>query len=681
MRIYSMTATFGKLENQTLTFQPGLNIVEAPNEWGKSTWCAFLMAMLYGIDTRERTTSDHLADKEHYAPWSGAPMSGRVELRWKDRDITIERTTKGRVPLGIFRAYETKSGLAVPELTAANCGELLLGVERSVFQRTGFLRLTDMPVGQDAALSARLAALVTTGDESGTAQKLGAKLRELKNRCRYNRSGLIPQAEAEREALTQKLASIDDALSLHRQLKTRQAKLEEYASKLDNHRQTLEYAAALETEQKLTAAGVARDAAGMRLQKLETQCLNLPPREDIERDMHTLQQLQKELSTATAQLQLCPLDADGVSVRQAEADSRRCRKLRSPLFLILSFLGLLTAAAGAVLHYLSYEAGMYLLAAGIFSMVLFLLIHTLRRTSAKRLADQYGSSAPENWPMEAEERIANQNYRQELEQSIGELNTQIHILTGGQDATLVLLQWQEALHAWARLDFARQELHQAESYEQALSAAIRPAIAPAFPDSLTLSLPETMQEQTDVAQQLRQLESRLGQCQGRLEQLGSREDTQRRLNQINERIARLEETYQALSLAQQALDHAQAELQRRFAPQITAHARDIMVRLTGDRYDKLQLDRELNLLSGTQDEVTLHCPLWRSDGTADQLYLALRLAVAKALTPDAPLILDDALVRFDDIRLRATLDILKEEAQHKQILLFTCQSRERNMLS
>ena len=51
MRIYSMTATFGKLEHQTLTLEPGLNVIHAPNEWGKSTWCAFLLTMLYGIDT------------------------------------------------------------------------------------------------------------------------------------------------------------------------------------------------------------------------------------------------------------------------------------------------------------------------------------------------------------------------------------------------------------------------------------------------------------------------------------------------------------------------------------------------------------------------------------------------------------------------------------------------------
>ena len=41
-----MTATFGKLNHETLTLKPGLNVIQAPNEWGKSTWCAFLLAML-----------------------------------------------------------------------------------------------------------------------------------------------------------------------------------------------------------------------------------------------------------------------------------------------------------------------------------------------------------------------------------------------------------------------------------------------------------------------------------------------------------------------------------------------------------------------------------------------------------------------------------------------------------
>jgi uncharacterized protein YhaN len=44
--------------------------------------------------------------------------------------------------------------------------------------------------------------------------------------------------------------------------------------------------------------------------------------------------------------------------------------------------------------------------------------------------------------------------------------------------------------------------------------------------------------------------------------------------------------------------------------------------------------------------------------------------------PTAPFILDDALVRFDDTRHAAAMDILKDEAATRQIILFTCQNRE-----
>ena len=92
------------------------------------------------------------------------------------------------------------------------------------------------------------------------------------------------------------------------------------------------------------------------------------------------------------------------------------------------------------------------------------------------------------------------------------------------------------------------------------------------------------------------------------------------------------------------------------------------------------LNDNLTLRCGSTGEPTLRDPLWRSEGTTDQLYLALRLAVAQELTPDAPLILDDAFVRFDNTRLQAALELLQEIAEEKQVILFTCQSREQEML-
>ena len=138
MKILKLSASFGNLQNAELTLEDGLNIVTAPNESGKSTWAAFLTAMLYGMDSSARATKTSLPAKAKYKPWSGAPMQGKMELEWQGRRITIERSTKGRVPMGEFRAYETESGLPVAGMTGENCGELLLGVGQSVLERSAF---------------------------------------------------------------------------------------------------------------------------------------------------------------------------------------------------------------------------------------------------------------------------------------------------------------------------------------------------------------------------------------------------------------------------------------------------------------------------------------------------------------------------------------------------------------
>ena len=68
MEIKKMTACFGKLDNETIEFKPGLNVVSRPNEAGKSTWCAFIRDMLYGVDSSQRAKAGYLPDKTRYAP-------------------------------------------------------------------------------------------------------------------------------------------------------------------------------------------------------------------------------------------------------------------------------------------------------------------------------------------------------------------------------------------------------------------------------------------------------------------------------------------------------------------------------------------------------------------------------------------------------------------------------------
>ena len=129
-------------------------------------------------------------------------------------------------------------------------------------------------------------------------------------------------------------------------------------------------------------------------------------------------------------------------------------------------------------------------------------------------------------------------------------------------------------------------------------------------------------------------------------------------------------------MAQNALTKAGAALQRRFAPKISKRTQELFRDMTHDRYQRLAMAEDMRLSIATEQEDTLRDAQRRSDGTVDQLYLALRLAVAGELTPNAPLVLDDVLVRFDDERMAAAMEILRRESEQKQVILFTCQNRE-----
>ena len=703
MKIYSMTATFGKLSHQTLTLEPGLNVIHAPNEWGKSTWCAFLVAMLYGIDTRERTTQTALADKERYAPWSGEAMSGRIDLHWNGRDITIERRTKGRAIFGDFRAYETQSGLPVPELTAANCGEVLLGIEKSVFTRCAFIRLTDLPVTQDESLRRRLNALVTTGDESEAADALAQKLKDLKNRCRHNKTGLLPQAEAQRDTLENKLRQLQELQLQTQRIQDRQSELEEQIRALENHEAALAYAASARDAEKVAQANAARDEAKKTLDAFSAHCATLPAKEDTAQTLQQLEQLQLQWAALEAEVlpQLpdaptAPAAFEGMSgseaLQQAKSDKSAFDMLSKPLSPVMPVLAVISLLAAVGMLFVKWPIAIPfgLLAIGL----LFMQYQNKTIQARDRLAvcARYGVLDPQQWiPLAQDYMDAVTAFTQRstvyetLSDSLGArkdaLMRKNQQLTGGKPLSACIAEQNNILAAHTQLQEAQHRWKQASDHADALAAVAKVAAPPALPDTLTLSPADTQRGLADASAEHRQLHLRLGQCMGQMESLGQEDVLSQQLHGVQERIAKLEDTYSALTIALETLGTASNELQRRFAPRIAQRAQALFSKLTHGRYDRLQLTQDLSVHAGAQDEDTLRTALWRSDGTADQLYLALRLAVAAELTPNAPLVLDDALVRFDDDRLASALGILKESAQSKQILLFTCQKRELQYIS
>ena len=357
--------------------------------------------------------------------------------------------------------------------------------------------------------------------------------------------------------------------------------------------------------------------------------------------------------------------------------------------------GVLAAMAGIVLLVLKlWIPGGLLLAAGVglvFAQSILAHKHTqasLERTNKQQaISSRYGGGSPEDWLSEArlyqtqlqEYETALQQHdalRQQATEKIRQLDQALEDAADGMGFSAAVEYFTAALRQHDALSEAIREQQQALNLAQALRNATKPVNKPEQADTLDLSQEETARQLDDAAFEQKQLQMRLGQCQGRMETLGSVESLQAQLDRVNGRLTRLNETYTALELALHTLEDATAQLQRRFAPRIAQQAQELFAKLTGGRYDRLMLQQDLSVNVGAEGETVLRAAQWRSEGTVDQLYLALRLAVARELTPAAPLILDDALVRFDDTRHGLAMDVLRQEAEQKQVILFTCQSRE-----
>ena len=569
--------------------------------------------MLYGVDTRERTTKEQLAWKERYQPWSGKPMSGTLRVLHQGRDITIQRRTRGRVPMGDFLAWETQTGLALRELNAENCGQVLLGVEKSVFLRTGFLRFSDLPVTADENLRRRLNDLVTTGDESGSAEKLAGKLKELRNRCRHNQTGLIPECQSRISQLQEQLWERQSLQTQHDRLREQVREMEQEMEGLEVHRAAL---ARKEAQDARAAATTAQRLA----QSLEEKYADAPGREELEQNLRQGRRLLDELDMSIVEkpgsgsnLTLAALLAGAILIAVLLIMDR---KLLIPCIV----LGLaLLCFAGAM--------------------------------AGKRRRDQLWYSI---------DLARRQGRRTELLRSMEE--------------------WKQQLSAREDLEFAQEHARQTLQRQQALEAAIDPD-APQPEDLLTLSREETLDAITELNHRLGRSRMQLGQHRGRMENLPDVQLLQTRLTQARRRLSELERTQKALLLAQQALDAALRELQRRFAPDITARAGKHLSRLTGGVYDRITIAEDLSIQAARAEENTLRSALWRSEGTGDQMYLSLRLAVWEVLAPECPIILDDALIRFDQTRMERAVDLLRDLSKERQILLFSCQDREKEYLA
>ena len=717
MDILHLTATFGRLEHQELTLSPGLNVLYAPNETGKSTWGAFIRTMLYGLSTRERGP---LADKNRFAPWSGAAMQGRMDVSAAEGVYTLLRDTKrASSPMGEFSCTYTGTATPVAGITAQNAGEALLGVPREVFERSAFIGQNALAVDQDAELERRIAALITTGEEDTSYSQSYERLKKQLNRRKHNKTGLIPALEREIDDLQLSLRDLDALEAQARQAQSVLDELEQQAAAL--RQQAANWQA---LEQQSRAAEYAKaaqnaDEAARRASLLEESAAGLPDGQGLallegqaaalQEDLSGLAQQRREAEqarqaaeSAREALAAHPLyPADETALRQ-RADAIAPEK--APTVLLPIFTAGIIVIAGVLAFLFRADPLPFWIftAMAALGIVTTTAAVTLRRRAiaerqkfAESQRVKLEAQIAEYLPLrEQEARLqtearrlddaadsAEDTCRRRLAGLLAQVRTFEPAVTDLSGAQIALASVRRRL---TELTAARQQAREAALYRDALQKPDRPVAAAAMPSVPALSKEDVDTELARVQARLTAERSRLDTLTGQIRSLDRSSDLQDQLAQKREQLSSLQAEYDAIALAMDALTQANTTLQNRFSPALGARAAEIFSAITAGRYGKVLLSRDFSLSAEMAGDPVGRSIRLLSQGAADQLYLAVRLAICDMVLPAekrVPLILDDALVSFDDDRLRAALDYLLAESEKRQILLFSCQKREMDYLS
>lgn len=179
-------AGFGGFSNYRMTFNEGLNVIMQPNGWGKSTFVAFIKAMLYGFE-RKRVNDITENERLRYKPWGGGPYGGSLDFEHAGVSYRVTRRFGDKPADDVCKVVDLDAQKPVNDW-GSSVGEWVFGLDANAFKKSVLVEQEDFGTeGSIASLRSRLNALVNEADDVAGLDKALGKLDE--RRKYYKKTG------------------------------------------------------------------------------------------------------------------------------------------------------------------------------------------------------------------------------------------------------------------------------------------------------------------------------------------------------------------------------------------------------------------------------------------------------------------------------------------------------------
>lgn len=719
--------SFGKLKEFRYDFRSGVNSIVEKNGWGKTTFAAFIKAMLYGFPQTKKSNPFE-NERKHYLPWFGGRFGGSLTFSARGKTYVAVRYFGEKESSDYFKLYDTATEKETKDFSE-NLGYELFSVDADSYMKSAFIgSYEEDRFGKSPSVRERLTKGLETAEDAVSFERAIEILE--KQRKVYKLSGnkgKIGDLETELETLKLSIAASErDRVEAERMEKATAdlsdailaiAKKEEVNAQARVAARQKEADIALRRQYDRLLSE--KKNAEEKKEALYRSLNSAPPTDewfalranDLERLQETrILALSERLSEADEERRRRILEAfDGVPptkeiiLRKArdeaavqlkeyrektakrEAKISEGKKARTKRFLLLLIPAiLLLAAFGALLSFLlplalsSFAVGTLLLIGAIVTRLCPLKIEDDALLPPEAIPDEDLLFALREYERINEAETATKNRRDALLLEHKEREEAIF--------TALLPYGEQEGSAAERIADVKRRCEQyaeavaaVEDAEKRLSEYIadHPEAKNALTETATLSDSLTLDEERRLlaSEKLKLTEERdrLARLVLPLRANADRADERRhRATVVSEELDEAKQRFFAIESAKKYLEEARDRLSTRYLSDMQAAFTRYISRLVPDFDSRGILSADLSLK--VENGGRRYDPAYFSDGTRDALSLAVHLALHDALFEDEKpvLILDDTFASLDKDTLERAKNLLSELSSSVQIIYFTC---------
>jgi DNA repair exonuclease SbcCD ATPase subunit len=718
--------SFGKLNNLCLSFHEKLNVIEGKNESGKSTIAAFIKYMLYGLPTQ---------DRRKFLNWESGVADGSMTVRTDAGErYTINRRTTLSGTQGRETCRESASIIDLrdgsPVFAKQNAGDAILKLPEEIFSGVAFVgQFSDSKTAPDT--SEAIENMLQSGNENINAQKALAKLelarRELLHK--NGKGGEIYELSCKRDELCAKLS---DACLQNEQIFEMQSRLSQTEKELSDTEAEIErLCSCVQTyDDILTAKDFSslalceknladKNAQRTALKEKNTYNSFCPDQDYLtalavadsrrhtatEAKLHSGEERQRYKADLDSQSEHAEM-TEKISrhsntqelkgkVIQLYSDAKKHEKRSKTLLLV----GVLSCIFIVGIFLLLSSSSAKKKSRALLSE-LSLIFSEFSVSDAESLFASLDKYAKDDQKYKSTQALLNESearYRQALnsqkaaddeyaallakwgrspDYDISELKTELisfRTELASIDAEIIKLEGECAM---LKSKLSGKDEGALLSSIKATDTSILDFVRKNSIEKISELLAFYRSKQKALVTKERELREKYTTSRAHSAEPSKIKES---LDKTQARLNTLQKRHSAYVLAYEAIQAAGEGLRSRLSPALSEYIKKAVSHITDGKYTQLGVDSSLEL--SCMHENQPHSPEAFSAGTRMAIYLSLRMALIHTLCKEkVPLCLDETLAYQDDERANALLSFIGKECGNMQCFLFTCHTREREML-